>query len=147
MGGCQLFLVRYGKLLQMDEEKYKKIFDEFHDFKSLDDSEMDLNEAVLTTYDDGSVVYGIDTIWYLLQTLKSPAGNNYRFRTLFEVAVLVLITPHSNAGIEIVYSLVNKNQPEGSERNRLAIFYEQQMSTFLFSFFFFIRITYYNQHH
>ena len=57
----------------------------------------------------------------MLQNLKSPAGNNYRFRTLFEVALLVLITPHSNAGIERVYSLVNKNRPEGSERNRLDI--------------------------
>ena len=43
----------------------------------------------------------------------------FRFHHLFKVAKIVLITPHSNAGIERVYSLVNKKS--GSERNRLDI--------------------------
>ena len=63
----------------------------------------------------------MDTIWYILQAVKSPTGNHYRFRLLFKVAKIVLITPHSNAGIERVYSLVNKNKRTGSERNRLDI--------------------------
>ena len=46
---------------------------------------------------------------------------NLRFRLLFEVARLVLLLPNSNAGIERVYSLVNKNKREGSDRNRLDI--------------------------
>ena len=33
----------------------------------------------------------------------------------------MLSVPHSNAGIERVYSLVNKNKRLGSERNRLDI--------------------------
>ena len=40
--------------------------------------------------------------------------------SFFKVVVLVLITPHS-AGIKRVYSLVNKNKPAGSDRNRIDI--------------------------
>ena len=32
-----------------------------------------------------------------------------------------MVVPHSNAGIEHVYALVNKNEIEGSDRNRLDI--------------------------
>ena len=63
----------------------------------------------------------MDVIWHQIQEMKSPAGDNFRFKLLFRVAVLVLITPHSNAGIERVYSLVNKNKGEGSDRNRMDI--------------------------
>ena len=51
----------------------------------------------------------------------SSVGGNYRYHSLFEVAKIVSITPHSNAVIERVYSLVTKNKPEGSGRNRLDI--------------------------
>ena len=40
---------------------------------------------------------------------------------MFNVACLVLITAHFNAGIECVYSLVNKNKKEDSDRNKLDI--------------------------
>ena len=53
--------------------------------------------------------------------MKSPVASNYQFRLLFNVAPLVLVTPHSNAGIERVYTLVNKNKAEGTDRNRLDI--------------------------
>ena len=59
----------------------------------------------------------MDTIWYHLQSLKSPVGNISRLK----VARIVLLVPHSNAGIERFYSLVNKNKNEGSERNRIEI--------------------------
>jgi hypothetical protein len=39
------------------------------------------------------------------------------------------IIPHSNAGIEHVFSLVNKNKSENSDRNRLDI--ERSLSTIL----------------
>ena len=35
--------------------------------------------------------------------------NNQRFELLLKVAKLILITPHSNVGIERVFSIVNKN--------------------------------------
>ena len=83
--------------------------------------EIDLSGAILTTYDDGTNGYRMDNVWYLLQEMKSSVENNFRFHNLFEVAKIVLITPHFNACIERVYSLVNKNKSEGSERNCLDI--------------------------
>ena len=83
--------------------------------------EIDLNEAILNEYEDGTIEYRMDTIWYLLQDMRSVVGNFKRFGLLFQVARFILITLHSNAGIERVYSLVNKNKKEGSERNRLDI--------------------------
>ena len=53
--------------------------------------------------------------------MKSSVASNYRFRLLFNVVRLVLVTPHPDAGIEHVYALVNKNKAEGTERNRLDI--------------------------
>ena len=53
--------------------------------------------------------------------MRYPIGNESRFGLLFKIAEIVLIVPHSNACIERVYSLVNKNKRMGSERNRLDI--------------------------
>ena len=105
----------------MDEKKYDKLFDEFLDFYSMGEYEIDLTDAILTTYDDGTDGYRMEAVWYLLQEINSAVRNNFRFHNLFEVAKIVLITPHSKAGIERVYALVNKNKSEGSERNRLDI--------------------------
>ena len=57
----------------------------------------------------------------MLNNLKSLVGNNSRFHLLFQVAKLILVTPHSNSGIERFYSLLNKNKEQGTERNRLDI--------------------------
>ena len=62
-----------------------------------------------------------DIIWSYFYQMKSPVASNYRFQVLFNIARLVLITLNSNAGIEHVYALVNKNNAEGTDRNRLDI--------------------------
>ena len=73
--------------------------------------------------------YRMDVIWYYIQQLKNLVASNYRFKTLFQVTRLLLIIPHSNAGIERLFSLVNKNKGDGSDRNRLNI--EGSLSSFL----------------
>ena len=78
-------------------------------------------DAILSTYEDDNNEYRMDTVWYNLQNMRCPVGSNYRFCTLFKVAKLVLVTPLSNADIERVYSLVNRNKGEESERNRMDI--------------------------
>ena len=60
-------------------------------------------------------------IWYYIQLLRNPVASNLHFKLLFKVVHLVLIIPHSNAGIEHILSLVNKNKREGSDRNFLNI--------------------------
>ena len=93
-----------------------KLFEEFIDFKSLSDSELPPGAWEV---DDGSKEYRIDTLLYHIQQLRSLAGNNQGFELLFKVAKLILITLHSDVGIERVFSLVNKNKSAGSDRNNL----------------------------
>ena len=107
---------KYKGILQYDDYEMDKLFEEFIDFKSLSDSELPPGAWEV---DDGSKEYRIDTLLYHIQQLRSLAGNNQRFELLFKVAKLILITPHSNAGIESVFSLVNKNKSAASNRNKL----------------------------
>ena len=59
-----------------------------------------LSDVIFAEYDDGSEEYRMDVIWYHLNQIKSPIGNNFSFNLLFRVASIMLMTPHSNAGIE-----------------------------------------------
>ena len=79
-----------------------------------------LTDALIASYED-HVEYCLDTMWYHLYQMKSLIEHDYRFCKLFSVAHLVLATPHSNAGIEHLYSLFNKNKKEGNDRNNLVI--------------------------
>ena len=119
------FVTKYEKILNFTEIEFNLLYDEFCDYKSLFVEDINLEEAEIKRNDQGDgnerAQYRMDVIWHQLQELSSPAGDNLRFRLLFRVALLVLITPHSNAGIERVYSLTNKNKPEGSDRNRMDI--------------------------
>ena len=56
-----------------------------------------------------------------LQGLKSPVGCSYRFRQRFKAAEIILVKSYSNAGIERVYSIFNKNKSENSDRNWLDV--------------------------
>ena len=127
----EYFIERFGGILQYDEYEIERMYEEFVDYKSLTISELPddaLTDAVIQE-NEHTDEYRIDVIWYYMYQMKSPVGNNYRFRLLFNVARLVLVTPHSNAGIERVYALVNKNKAEGSDRNRLDI--ERSLSSIL----------------
>ena len=89
--------------------------------KLVNENEIKLEEAIICEYDDGSKNYCFNAIWYMLNNHISPVGNNSRFHLLFQVAKLILMTSHLNAGMERVYCLVNKNKRQGAERNGLDI--------------------------
>ena len=63
----------------------------------------------------------MNVLYNQIQEMKSPFGDNFRFKLLFKVENVVLITTHSNAGMEQVYCLVIKNKLEKSGRNRVEI--------------------------
>ena len=42
--------------------------------------------------------------------LKKAGSNSYEFDLLFKVAEVVMTIPHSNAGEERIFSLINKNK-------------------------------------
>lgn len=117
------FVTSFNNILEYNDEIIERLYEEFIDYKTINVSELPgqaLTDAPLKEYKN-SDEYRLDMIWYHLYQMKSLVGNNYRFRLLFNVARLALVTPHSNAGIERVYALVNKNKSEGCNRNRLDI--------------------------
>ena len=77
-----------------------------------------LKDAVLQEYKDGASEYRTDVTWYHLRQILSPIGNNVRFHLLFKFVQIIMLIPHSNAGIKRVFSLVNRNKNECSDKNR-----------------------------
>ena len=59
---------KYTGILQYDDYKMHKLFEEFIDFKSSSDSEL-LSGA--WEVDDGSKEYRIDNLWYQIQQMRS----------------------------------------------------------------------------
>ena len=120
----EIFCEKFNATLKFDERSYDSLHEEFLDYKSFHVEELPasaLEEAFLQEKSNSEhQEYRMNIICHLRQ-LKSPVASNLRFRLLFEVAHLVLLLPNSNAGIERVFSLVNKNKREGSDRNRLDI--------------------------
>ena len=104
----------YSQLLNLEEQNLKELHKEFIDFRAID-------QATVCNYKDGSKENRMDAIWYHLQLLKSPVGNNSRFKRLSKVARIVLLATYSNVGVKREYSFVNKNKHKDSERNQLEI--------------------------
>ena len=54
--------------------------------------------------------YRVDVLWGFLRGVKKPGTNSFEFDLLFKVAEVVMTIPHSNAGEERIFSLINKNK-------------------------------------
>ena len=93
------FVNQYEIILKFSEDEHDQLYEEFIDFKTISDSQTDLNQAILKEYDNGMKEYRMDIVWHQLEEPKSPIGCSYRFRRLFKVAKIILVTPHSNDGI------------------------------------------------
>jgi len=52
--------------------------------------------------------YHIDILWGILRGAKKPGTNSFEFDLLFKVAEAIMTIPHSNAGEERIFSLINK---------------------------------------
>lgn len=95
-----------------------RLFDEVCDYKTLTDEEIGShawNEAKVI---DGSVGdqeefhYRVDILWCHLGHMVVPGSSCQRFCQLLKVVELVLILPHSNAGEERLFSMVQKNKTD-----------------------------------
>ena len=100
----------YSQLLNLEEQNLKELHKEFIDFRTTD-------QATVCNYKDESKENRMDAILYHLQSLKSPVGNNSRFKRLFKVARIVLFATYSNVGVKREYSFVNKNKHKDSPRD------------------------------
>ena len=109
----EYFVLYFKSQLQFDEQETNILYEQFIDFQMLSTDELSVNaltDVMLHEFHDGNVEYRMDVIWYNLRQMRSPIGNGYRFHLLFRVACVVVLIPHSNAGIERVFSLVNKTR-------------------------------------
>ena len=61
----------------------------------------------------------MDTIWGYLAEMKLPRMNTERFGRLAKVAKVVLTIPHSNAGVERVFSIIRKIRQDDRARMQL----------------------------
>ena len=100
------------------------LYKQFVDFQTLSEEELPneaLADAIIREFEDEDSKtqngYKMDVLWYHLQSIKSPIGNNKSFNILFEISWIVFLIPHTNAAIERLFSLVNKNNNESSDRN------------------------------
>ena len=67
---------------------------------------------------DAEHPYRVDVLWAYLKDVKKPGLTQCEFDLLFQVAEVVMTIPHSNAGEERIFSLINKNKtPSRSSLN------------------------------
>ena len=105
---CEFVALRFTNVLGLDEEKLELLYEQFYDYKTINDAKLPketYEEALLLGTSDGhNKEYRLDVIWYYLRKMRSPVGPNYRFKLLLEVSRIVLTIPHSSAGTERVFS-------------------------------------------
>ena len=66
-------------------------------------------EAALVCEKNDIHYHRMDVIWAYLSSLKNPDGS-LKFPKLSQIALLILVIPHSNAEEEKVFSMINKNK-------------------------------------
>ena len=74
----------------------------------MEDEELPKAVKELAREKEGSSRLRPDIVWGHLQEMTTPDGRK-RFPILSKVALLVLTIPHSNAGEERVFSMIEKN--------------------------------------
>lgn len=115
------FIKRYQHLLPYQTAQHaNKVQKEFTEYQLLDKSDIphDIWDQSLVKDDDGGSFHRMDIIWGYLSSVRL-AGGSPKFGALREVAKLVLVIPHSNAGEEMVFSMIRKNKTDF--RNPLSV--------------------------
>lgn len=111
----EFFLLRYRNILSHIHPvtEIEQLYDEFVDYKILkqDSIPEDVWESAKVQDEEqvSRYIYRMDVIWAYLSQMKLANGE-LRYKRLSEVAKLVLIIPHSNAGEERVFSMIRKNK-------------------------------------
>ena len=91
------------------------LFDEFNDYRSMCDDDTWAEAEVVDRKDENEnkiVNYRFDVLWHYIAKIIVPGTCNKRFKLLPQVASLVLVLPHSNAGREQLFSAVRKNKTD-----------------------------------
>ena len=65
---------RYQPILNFDEYSYKLLYDQFHEYKLANENEINLEEAIISEYNDGSKDYRMDIYGIRGITLNLSSG-------------------------------------------------------------------------
>ena len=95
-----------------------KVNDEFLSYQTMvkEDIPEEFRKSIGLVPDE---YYHVDLFWGYLKSMKKTGTNVLEFENLFKIANAVLTIPHSNAGEERIFSLINKNKTPS--RNSLSL--------------------------
>ena len=89
--------------------------DEFINYQSICDDDTWAEAEVVDGKDENEnkiVHYRFDVLLHYIVKIIVPGACNKRFKLLSQVASLVLVLPHSNAGLEQLFSVVRKTKTD-----------------------------------
>ena len=92
----------YNDLLDYDELQM-----EFHLYQLLKDEDIPEDAWKKVKSKDARIL--LNQLWFFIGSMKNPDGTK-QFAKLFEVAMVILCIPHSNAVAEFIFSQVKKNK-------------------------------------
>ena len=103
----QYFVHQYPNIFpEMDMDRLNEQFINYQ-LLSADDIPPVVKETAGLNEDDPYQVY---VLWRYLRGVKKPGASGCEFDLLFKVEEVVMTIPHSNAGEERIFSLINKNK-------------------------------------
>ena len=106
------FVRRFSAFL--DNINIDKLNEEFIDYQLLSSNDIpsSIKKSANLCEEDP---HRIDILWGYVRGVKEPGTSQTKFELLFRVAEVVMTIPHSNAGEERIFFLINKNKtPSGS---------------------------------
>ena len=113
----EFFIQKYSDQTFLQNIDNDLLFDEFVDYQSMcyDDISADVwAEAEVVdekNENENKIVHCcIDVLWHYIAKIIVPGTCNKWFKRLPQVASLVLVLPHSNTGLERLFSVVRKNK-------------------------------------
>ena len=113
----EFFIEKYSNRTFLQNIDNDLLFDEFVDYQSMcyDDISADVwAEAEVVdekNENENKIVHCcIDVLWHYIAKIIVPGTCNKWFKRLPQVASLVLVLPHSNTGLERLFSVVRKNK-------------------------------------
>ena len=113
----EFFCSKYSKLLKLTPAQMDTLQEEFTDYQLLSKSDIPESvwkESLMFEEEMEGATKGhhrMDMIWAYLTQMKNT-DSSLRFKLLSQIARLVLVIPHSNAGEERVFSLIRQNKTQ-----------------------------------
>ena len=101
-------IFRHPSLLPYNDPlDYDELQIEFHLYQLLKDEDIPEDVWKKVKSKNGRIL--LNQLWFFIRSMKNPDGTK-QFAKLFEVAMVILCIPHSNAVEECIFSQVKKNK-------------------------------------